>query len=93
MVNNKSNTLSYMITNSIKNPKNIFKYIFNAVTRVRDSSNGAQDNYLWQLFLSRLFLFDYIFSGIVWIEGAWIDEGIYVSDNDYHGNEKKQHFF
>ena len=35
-----------MITNSIKNPKNIFKYIFNAVTRVRDSSNGAQDNYL-----------------------------------------------
>ena len=40
---------------------------FSYVTRVCDLSNGAKNTLSRRFFLSKLYLFDSIFSGIVWI--------------------------
>ena len=44
-----------------------FWYIFSPDTRVCGFNNGTQDIPLRQFFLSRLDLFDSIFSGVAWI--------------------------
>ena len=57
-----------MMTCSNKNIKENFPRIFDLVTRVFDLSNGAQDKILGQFAVSRLYLFDSMFTGIVWID-------------------------
>ena len=64
----KSNPLTYMITCSNKNIKGHFWRIYDFVTRAFDLSNRAQDKILGQFFVSRLYLFDSMFKGIVWID-------------------------
>ena len=52
---------------------------------------GVTDIHLWQLFLRIRYLFNSIFSGIVWIDKLR-NEGTCFPNNGCHGNTKKAIF-
>ena len=46
---------------------------------------------LWGIFLRILYLLDFIFSEIVWIDKLrYVHEGIFFPNNGCHGNRKKE---
>ena len=64
------------------------------VARVWVLGNRVEDATLQQFFLINLYLFDLIFSGIVWIDkwhNCW--EGIYLLNNSCYRNRKRALFY
>ena len=55
MLINKANPLRYIMTNGTIDLKKY--YLIHFDTRVYDLDDGVQDTYLWQFFLSSLYLF------------------------------------
>ena len=70
--------------------KKIFFLHFDPIVKVWVLTSGVEDISLQQFFLSSLSLFDFIFSGIVWIDKLRdCYERICFSYNRSYGNWKK----
>ena len=76
----------------VKSKKYFFMH-FDPAARVFVISIGAQDTPLWQFFFRSLYLFDYIFSGIVWTNKLHdFEKGICFLNNCSQGNRKRTFF-
>ena len=83
---NKLHPLSRYTTNGGENPPKNFLIHFDPAARVFVLSNRAQGTTLLQPFFSTLYLFDSIFSGIVWSNRLYdFDEGICFPNNCCYG--------
>ena len=94
MLSNKSNPLSYMITNGNKDKKKNKKKTlihFESVTRVSDLSDELQHTNLSRFFFRRLYLIPF-FPRIVWIDKLYDLTRGFFSYKGCHGNKKNTFF-
>ena len=91
----KSHPLGRYKRNGGRNQKKLFFYASHTAARIFALSHWAQDTTLWQFLLRHFccYLFDFIFSGIVWTNRLHdSNEGIYFHNNCCYGNRENIFF-